>query len=346
MALGIEQNSIAPNLIFQSGKMLSDNIRDIGKQVQSSIYEINTRKDLASMAEEIQSGAVIPQSDNFAQDAVALGFRHPLAIQDPRGQMALNVLGKSHGEWKQGQLAQQRINPYRSMTGGGIYNSATGEILTPPSGRTGASKGYSAIPGGRGVLNRDTGVVEPLPEGMEPPGLTPAQQAVQQRATVNRRLGYYKNQLAQTDQHIKSFEKRYQELNKEEGTLKVGTDDERLNKLYAERKEAGETLQALGRKRDELRSAFESEALTGTSGEDVTGAPDALAPEGTVAPSSVLPGGPAVQQGGAVVPAPGQIAPPAPDGAELVVVINPQGKRTRIRKSQLESALQNGYQQP
>lgn len=270
------------------------------------------------MAQEIQAGAVIPQSENFAQDAVAFGFRHPLAIQDPRGQMALNVLGKAHGEWRQGQLAQQRINPYRSMAGGGIYNASTGEVTVEPSTRP------VSVPRNSRLVNPDTKevIVEPeaLPDkpfNLAPGatrydaqgnpivtapgrtgagGLTPYQEEMQKRAATTRRMNVVKSKLTQTRDDIKTLEKRYLDLNEEESKLNPKKTDHlpKLQKIYDFRKEVGTRLQQLGKEREKLQQDFERVA----SGEDIEeeGIIGPVQPAVGVVPSSTLPGAPAVQQ--------------------------------------------------
>lgn len=335
MALGIEPNSIAPNLIMQSGKMLSDNIRDIGKQVQSSIFEINTKKDLAAMAQEIQQGAVIPQSETFAEDAVAFGFRHPLAIQDPRGQMALNVLGKAHSEWRQGQLAQQRINPYRSMAGGGIYNAKTGEIEVEP---TAAPKSVNR---NARLVNPETGEVIVEPEALQPkvthlsPGgklvdssgkiiadnpktAAPLNDAQRESIAIRRnaaRRAAIKVQVDSVERDIRALEQSVRSPK---------------TPLPGEVEQWDKEILKLRGQRNKLLEQFNAPPTA----EELTIEPEL---------GAVPPGAAAPQGDGGILPEPGAIVAPLPDGNELVAVINPQGKPTRIKKSQLESALQNGY---
>lgn len=320
MALGIEQNSIAPGLIMQSGKMLSDNIRDIGKQVQSSIYEINTRKDLAAMAEEIQGGAAIPQSDSFAQDAVALGFRHPLAIQDPRGQMALNVLGKSHGEWQQQKLATARLEGQLPLIEA-RNKSTLAQIAARTAGQMDVSSANNQARKDledQRQLNRITnqeartaGQLEVLEARQNAP-MTPAQrEAVAARKNSERRARI-KEQVDSVERDIRALEQSLRSTDK-------------MSPLPGEKEEWQKQVIKLRDQRNKLLEQFNAPPTV----EEIQVEPEL----GAVPPSAVL-------------PEPGTVAPPMADGAELVVVINPQGKRTRIRKSQLESALQNGYSQP
>jgi hypothetical protein len=338
MPLGIEPNSIAPQLIAQSGKMLSQNIREIGQQVQGAILEVNTRKDLARMAQEIQAGAVIPQSDEFPMQAVELGARHPLAIQDPRGQMALNILGKSHGTWQAGKLAEARMNPYRSMTGGGIYNASTGEVKVSPTAKpvsvnrnarltdpiTGEvivdaealpEKGFNLAPGStRYDAQGNPIVTAPKPTGAA--SMTEYQsRSLKLRERAERRTGL-KTQIAAWEKDMAS-----------------------LDKAITERRKAGQITPEVTewQKRFETTKELRDAAASEIAGLDKE--PEvAVEPElGAVPPNAVVPQGDV-----GVLPAQGTVAP-AVSNTEFVLVFDPSGKPGRIRASQLESALANGY---
>lgn len=324
MALGIETNSIAPNLIMQSGKMLSDNIRDIGKQVQSSIFEINTKKDLAAMAQEIQAGAVIPQSENFAQDAVAFGFRHPLAIQDPRGQMALNVLGKAHSEWRQGQLVKERLDAQLPLIEA-RNKSTLGQIAARTAGQLEVS---SANQVGRKELEevrqenrletqdaRTQGQLSVLEARQKAP-MTPAQSAsIALRKNADRRTAI-KEQVDSVERDIRALET----------SLRSG---DKMSPLPGEKEEWQKQVIKLRDQRNQLL-------------ERMNAAP--TAEELTIEPElgAVPPGAAAPQGDGGVLPAPGSVATPA-SNTEFVLVFDPSGKPGRVRASQLESALANGY---
>lgn len=109
MALGIEQNSIAPQLIQNSGQALVQGIRQIGQQISGHLTEMQTKRDLAALAQETQGLNV--ESADFPVQLTQLVSRHPMAVRDERGQMALSILGKAHGAWQASQadaLAFQR----------------------------------------------------------------------------------------------------------------------------------------------------------------------------------------------------------------------------------------------
>lgn len=306
MALGIEQNSIAPGLIMQSGKMLSDNIRDIGKQVQSSIYEINTRKDLAAMAEEIQAGAVIPQSDDFAQNAVALGFRHPLAIQDPRGQMALNILGKSHGEWQQQKLATARlegqlplIEARNRSTLAQIAARTTGAQETEEMRQQGR-KELEGIRQENRVINQDArtqGQIDVIKERQNAP-MTPAQRESVALRKQSERRARIKEQVDSVERDIRALE---QSLRSED----------KMSPLPGEKEEWQKQVIKLRDQRNKLLEQFNAPPTA----EELT-----VEPELGAAPSTILPGAPAV------LPEPGAVATPA-SNADLPVLTPAQAAK-------------------
>lgn len=324
MALGIEPNSIAPNLIAQSGKMLSDNIRDIGKQVQSSIYEINTRKDLAAMAQELQQGAVIPQSEDFAQQAVAFGFRHPLAIQDPRGQMALNVLGKAHGEWRQGQLVKERLDAQLPLIAarnqaslGQIAARTAGQLEVSSANQSGREKLEELRQGNRleAIDTRTQGQLDVLEKRQNAP-MTPAQSAtIALRKNAERRAAI-KEQVDSVERDIRALETSIR-------------GESKMNVLPGEKEEWQKQVEKLRDQRNQLLQQFNAPPTA----EEITVEPEL----GAVPPSAAAPQGDT-----SVLPAPGAVAAPA-SNTEFVLVFDPSGKPGRIRASQLESALANGY---
>lgn len=324
MALGIEQNSIAPQLIAQSGKMLSENIRDIGKQVQGAILEVNTKKDLARMAQEIQSGAVIPQSEDFAQQAIAFGFRHPLAIQDPRGQMALNILGKAHGEWRQGQLAQQRLEGQLPL----IEARNRSSLAQIAARTTGAQETEQMRQQGRAELE---GLRQE--NRLETQGVRTEDQMKVLQARQNAPLTPYQSRtlaLRKNAERRAAIKEQVDSTERDIRALEQSLRDDKMSVLPGEREEWQKQVEKLRDQRNQLLQQFNAPPTA----EEITIEPEL----GAVPPDAAVP-----QGDGGVVPPVGVIAAPLPDANELVPVINPQGKPTRIRKSQLESALQNGY---
>lgn len=328
--IGITYSSNPSRLIQQSGEFLSNNIRDIGKQIQGTILEINTKKDLARFAQNLQQN-VNPNSDDFAQQAVQVAANHPLATQDPRGQIALNILGKAHGEWKQAQLAVDRYNNPVVVPGVGLTNRTTGQVIrgVPPKtvtvGRN--SRLVDAVTG--------EGIVDPLPEpevfvntpggpmnrstGLDVSGnpIVPPQKGAMTDAQAQKaRLESVKAQQIATG---KMRDDLRQKLNanraREAAFMKLDepTRQQRVAELAEIHKE---------RKSLELMDSEAVGALNGYIQE--------LQTLGDVESAAILP--------------PVSELAAAPND-ELVAVFNPQGQPKKIKRSQLEAALKNGYKQ-
>lgn len=115
MALGVEPNNLAPALIQSSGQALVQGIRQIGQQVSSHLTELQTKRDLGALAQEMQGLNV--QSNEFPVQLTQLLSRHPLAARDERGQMALSILGKAHGQWQAGEAEARAFNRAMAMQG-------------------------------------------------------------------------------------------------------------------------------------------------------------------------------------------------------------------------------------
>lgn len=334
MDIGITYSQNPSKLIESSGKFLSDNIRSIGQSVQSTILEINTKKDLARFAQNLQQN-VNPNSDDFAQQAVQVAANHPLAIQDPRGQIALNILGKAHGEWKQAQLAVNRFNTPINMPGVGLVNRNTGDVIRPAA----PPKPVSVY--GQGLVDPLTGDVI-LPEGTRPsasanapralspgailvdptgktlaenpkpePTLTPYQGAQLKRAEKKAAADAIKTEISQLDRDITSGVNQYEKSMKRE---QEATTPEEKARHAADWSAIGKITDELKKKKEDRLKALrdlESAAVEEDSA-------DMLPP---VAPNA---------------------AAPAP-GVRRVPVFDPSGQPLNIREDQLDAALQAGW---
>lgn len=272
--IGITYSSNPSRLIQQSGEFLSNNIRDIGKQIQGTILEINTKKDLARFAQNLQQN-VNPNSEDFAQQAVQVAANHPLAIQDPRGQIALNILGKAHGEWKQAQLAVQRQGLYGNAPGIGIYNRTTGEVpVKAPEKTLIVPKNSRAIgPDGRVI-------VEPLPEpeafvstpggmaskktGLDPQGNPikfPEKGKMTEAQRATGALSQKKAQLQETEDGIKLMQRdlqalrgQYKEAEKMEYATKEAKQDAESKSFFDQKIEVGKRADELEKQIKERQS--------------------------------------------------------------------------------------------
>jgi len=345
--IGVEYSSNPARLVAQSGQFMVENIREIGKQVQGTILELNTRKDLGRMVQDLQGLNV--QSNEFPIQAAQVFASHPLAAQDPRGQLALGALGKAHSNWQELQQAQARYSDLMNVPGVGAVRKSTGEVVAGIP-----SKPVAVGPRSR-VVDPATGtvIVNALPEpealvstpggpmnrgtGLDPQGnpivipqkgaMTEYQRAQLGRASKKDRIDMIQKEVNEIDQNFASAERNYKMLLDDENKTadeirKLG--DEADPQLEVRRKKLEEQKTYVGKLADDLRAKKEQRMkdlkAIELEVEDVIGtpAPD-LIPAGAVAP------------------------PPATD--DLVAVFNPAGEPKKIRRSQLNAALQNGYKQ-
>lgn len=331
--IGITYNSNPSRLIQQSGEFLSNNIRDIGKQIQGTILEINTKKDLARFAQNLQQN-VNPNSEEFAQQAVQVAANHPLAIQDPRGQIALNILGKAHGEWKQAQLAVDRFGrpinvpgvglvdprtnkvlqatPSRPVNvyGQGLVDPLTGEVVVPEGTRQSPSSSAPRALSPGAILVDPTG--KTLAENPKPePTITPYQGAQLKRAEKKAAADALKTEISQLDRDITSGVNQYEKSMKRE---QEATTPEEKARHAADWSAIGKITDELKKKKEDRLKALrdlESAAVEETNA-------DLLPP---VTPNA---------------------AAPAP-GVRRVPVFDPSGQPLNIREDQLDAALQAGW---
>lgn len=162
MALGIEPNSIAPALIRDSGQALVQGIRQIGQQISGHLTEMQTKRDLAGLAQEMQG--MNPQSADFPVQLMQIASRHPMAVRDERGQMAMSILGKAHGAWQASQADTLAFQ--RQMQMQGLRDAAAAERAAAADVRRGEE---IVNIGGRGVRRGTGEVVIEAPEKPEGP---------------------------------------------------------------------------------------------------------------------------------------------------------------------------------
>lgn len=299
MALGIEVNNIAPGLIERAGVDLSENIRALGKQVQMHIYENQTRKDLAAMAQQIQGLDV--KSAELPEQLMQLSFQHPMATSDPRGQMAIKMLANANEKWI---ASQNRVSGmYGYAPGLGIYDRRTGTV-----GTAAPDKPVALGPNSR-LVRPGTGevLVEPTPLPEKPFNLSPGARRYNAQGNViaenpkpaptmseyqRKSLGLRERAagISKLKTQADFFEKDIQNL--KSSIEKVNADERKLGKdqalpepVIAERKKWQEKLEAT----KELRDATlkEMQKLETTAGMD-----EPVEPElGDVPPNAAIPQG-------------------------------------------------------
>lgn len=321
MDIGVTYSSNPAKLVQASGEFLSNNIRDIGRQVQSTILEINTKKDLARFAQNLQQN-VNPNSEDFAQQAVQVAANHPLAIQDPRGQIALNILGKAHGEWKNAQTLVNRFGQQQALAG--IRNeNALGQIAARTAGQLEAEQirqsGRKDLANLRqdqqkeilDIRNEDVlGQIEARANAAASKPMTPYQQAQIGRMTKKDQVDAIKTEITQLDRDIASHVSQYEKSFKRE---QEAQGEEKL-RHQADKTEIGKIADELKKKKEDRLKALrdlESAAVEETNA-------DMLPP---VTPNA---------------------AAPAP-GVRRVPVFDPSGQPLNIREDQLDAALQAGW---
>lgn len=348
MALGIEQNSIAPQLIQSSGQALVQGIRQIGQQISGHLTEMQTKRDLAAMAQDLQG--INPQSNEFPVQLTQLVSRHPMAVRDERGQMALSVLGKAHGAWQAEESDARAFNRamalqgYRSRAAQAAATTAAkeraGRPINTPGGLydpelpisdplTGETLVGGIVPGteppNRGTGNR---VLAPGAMLLDPTGkkiaenprsseMTPYQREQLNRMGKKDRISAINREIDQFDQDIKSAENAYENIFKRETEA---TDPANKARYQAEKTEMGKVadqLKAEKKKRMEMLRQIES------------------APEEKVDITTVV----EPELGGV----PQNAAAPSPANAQRVPVFDPNGNPMQLRADQLEAALQAGW---
>jgi hypothetical protein len=347
MALGIEQNSIAPSLIQSSGQALVQGIRQIGQQISGHLTEMQTKRDLAAMAQDLQG--INPQSTEFPVQLTQLVSRHPMAVRDERGQMALSVLGKAHGAWQASQsdaLAFQRqmeMQGLRSQASSAAAAAADQRKasrtkvgnkivdLTDPENPVTVFEGdplnppmpFTSTP--QGVMDRRTGqITSPAPDKQ----MTPYQREQLNRMGKRDRISAINREIDQFDQDIRSAEKAYENSFKRETEASEPADKTRYQAEKTEMGRIADQLKAEKKKRMEMLRQIDS------APEEKVDITAVVEPElGVLPPDAAAP---------SVLPPAGAVTP-TPASTEMIMVIDPNGRPGRIRASQLDAALQNGY---
>lgn len=265
MALGIEQNNIAPQLIQNSGAALVQGIRQIGQQISGHLTELQTKRDLGAMAQELQGINV--QSNEFPVQLTQMLSRHPLAARDERGQMALSILGKAHGQWQAGEAEARAFNramamqtrrtqdaraefDYETKAKLGMPQNVGGALVVPQDPVTGQPNVLMAAPvrGGtttpfrstpQGIMDARTGqITAPAPAK----GMTEYQKAQLRRGERKDKISAINAEINQFDSDITSAERAYEAAFKREVDTE---DDTEKQKHISTKTELGKVADAL-----------------------------------------------------------------------------------------------------
>jgi hypothetical protein len=340
MPLGIEQNNLAPQLIQNSGAALVQGIRQIGQQISGHLTELQTKRDLGAMAQELQGLNV--QSNEFPVQLTQMLSRHPLAARDERGQMALSILGKAHGQWQAGEAEARAFNramamqtrrtqdaraefDYETKAKLGMPQNIGGALVVPEDPVTGQPNVLLPAPSraGSGPKILSPGAVMVDPTGKElaknPIGARPMsedQRARERRAQRTELRTKFKTQIDLQNKDIRELEESIRLVDKEE-------------------LEEGEKFRPT---RAAERLAWQQKLL---AAKEIR---DAAAQEMEKIDSEPVVEEVAVEPELGVLPAPGAVAAPvAGANVRRVPVLDPNGAPLNIREDQLEAALQAGW---
>jgi hypothetical protein len=308
MALGIEQNNVAPQLIQNSGAALVQGIRQIGQQISGHLTELQTKRDLGAMAQELQGLNV--QSNEFPVQLTQMLSRHPLAARDERGQMALSILGKAHGQWQAGEAEARAFNRAMAMQtrrtqdaraefdyetaakrrmpqniGGALVvpeDPVTGQpnVLLPAPARGGTTTPFRSTP--QGIMDARTGQIT---TPAAPKTMTEYQKAQLRRGERKDKINAINKEIDQFDQNIASSERAYEAAFKREMDVEKGEEQEKHIATKTELGKVADALKAEKKKRldllQKIREEDEEDAAIQPEVESELGA-NALIPESVV----------------------------------------------------------------
>lgn len=347
MALGIEPNNVAPQLIQNSGQALVQGIRQIGQQISGHLTELQTKRDLGGLAMEMQG--VNPASTDFPVQLTQLVAKHPLAARDERGQMLLGILGKAHGQWQASQADALAFERQMKMLG--LREEAMTKRATAAEevrrGRPVSVPGVGLVqPNELDPVTGQPKVLVPTPppaSATRPSVLSPG--AVLVDPTGKKLAENPKPATASTSQVLAKERFNASLLNSSASSLKSEI-DAGIRRRDAVEKEQAKILEDIRTVKDEA-----AKALAKTRFDELDRTKHAIEAEVNEKKAKHLKIQEALGviqarmqdgEGAAMLPEQGELpSAAAPD--ELVLVIDPNGVPGKVKASQLEAALKNGY---
>lgn len=118
MALGYENTGTGPKLIQAAGNAMTESIRLTGEQIRKDIIGYNTDKQVAGLLSEAQT--IQPDSPDFQNQLVGVLAKYPMAANDPRARLGLNLLGNA---WEQKNREKELTDTFgRAVTLQGLKN--------------------------------------------------------------------------------------------------------------------------------------------------------------------------------------------------------------------------------
>lgn len=279
MPLGIEYSSTIPQMIQGNSAALVQGIRQIGQQVSAHLTEMQTKRDLAAMAQEVQGLNV--QSNDFPIQLAQLTGRHPLAAKDDRAKMLLLPLGAAHAQWQAGEaearafnramamqtrrtqdartLMEEKTHLPQNVPGVGLTipnDPVTGQpnVLIPAQPRSGTSTPFRSTP--QGIMDARTGeITKPAPKKE----MTEYQRAQMRRnerkdqiAAINQEINQFDSDIASAVHQYESSFKREQDASTPEEKTRHQMDKTEVGKIADRLKaEKAKRLELLKKLRDE-----------------------------------------------------------------------------------------------
>lgn len=344
MALGIETNNVAPQLIQNSGAALVQGIRQIGQQISGHLTEMQVKRDLGAMAQEMQGMNV--QSNEFPVQLTQMLSRHPMAARDERGQQALSILGKAHGQWQAGEAEARAfgramlMQESRDRSARELYDYKREKELSDPQNVGGAL----VVP--RDPATGQPNVLLPAPAraGAGPKTLAPGAILVD---PTGKKLAENPKAITGSPSELSKERLKISLLSKSASSLKSEI-DRGLSRLDATEEDQNKALEEVTTIKDKaMKAAAQSrfDELNRKKHAIIKEVNDLKLRHLTI--QETLGNIQAGMMGGdgtpEVLPAADAVAAPAAAPNELVLVIDPNGVPGKVKASQLEAALQNGY---
>lgn len=108
MAYGIAPPGQLAGQLERFGDDSARMILQTGQMITQGLQQMMTNRQIQGLGTELSS--LNPESPDWAQKAVQLGSRYPLAMKSEAGQFMLGTQAKAHAEWTQAQRATQQNN--------------------------------------------------------------------------------------------------------------------------------------------------------------------------------------------------------------------------------------------
>lgn len=108
MAYGIAPPGQLAGQLERFGDDSARMILQTGQMITQGLQQMMTNRQIQGLGTELSG--LNPESPDWAQKAVQLGSRYPLAMKSEAGQFMLGTQAKAHAEWTQAQRATQQNN--------------------------------------------------------------------------------------------------------------------------------------------------------------------------------------------------------------------------------------------